>query len=91
MLLEIITGGGGGISAEAEATPTNGMYGFVDFSVSATKLTARIVNHAGTPVGGTWAVKPRPKRGRIARGAFARRSSAGDDDVRDGGTRMRQT
>ena len=70
-LLEVVTGGGGGISAESQATHENSMYGFVDFSLSATQVTARIVNHAGLTVGGTWSLPPRPK------GAGRRRKEAG--------------
>jgi hypothetical protein len=70
-VLEIVSGGGGGISAEAKAgTPGTGTpgncptcYGFIDISMTPTKLTAYIVNHDGKAfTEQQWELSPRKKQ-----------------------------
>jgi len=66
-VLEIVSGGGGGISAEAQAgTPPIGTcptcYGFVEITMTQTKLSAHIVNHDGKAfTESQWELPPRKK------------------------------
>lgn len=59
--LEIVTGGGGGISGESMATQGNQMYGYVDFEMTRDKFTAKIINAWGHQKS-TWTLKRRKKQ-----------------------------
>lgn len=66
--LDVISGGGGGISSEGAATAENFMYGFTDISMTKTKVTVQKINLLGKE-GEKWVL---PRRKKLARGESTR-------------------
>lgn len=62
--LTIVTGGGGGISAEIQATKYGLQYGFTDLEFTMDTMTAKFVNQEGKEFFEGWSLKRRLKQAR---------------------------